>query len=154
MNNFLQDYILWWRKVLANNQSIQATLGDQCIGHILEEDAANHSTIAFPPMCTKLDKVAAQISFSRIHYAMEGDMIFCRPIGNQVFWDRTTSKCCKKDILKLCQHLKVHRFMQQDFPFCIPNTEPFTKQMFCKPSSTGCGFAFLWNMHLVGLAYP
>ena len=154
MNNFLQDYILWWRKVLANNQSIQATLGDQCIGHILEEDAANHSTIAFPPMCTKLDKVAAQISFSRIHYAMEGDMIFCHPIGNQVFWDRTTSKCCKKDILKLCQHLKVHRFMQQDFPFCIPNTEPFNKKMFCKPSSTGCGFAFLWNMHLVGLAYP
>ena len=114
---------------MVNNQSIQATLGDQCIGHILEEDAANHSTIAFPPMCTKLDKVAAQISFSRIHHAVEGDMIFCHPIGNQVFWDRTTSKCCKKDILKLCQHLKVHRFMQQDFPFCIPNTEPFTKHL-------------------------
>ena len=128
-NNFLQDYILWWRKVLANNQSIQAILGDQCIGNILEEDIANHPTTAFPPMCTKLDKVAAQISFSWIHHAVEGDMIFCHPIGNQVFWDRTTSKCCKKDILKLCQHLKVHRFIQQDSPFCILNTGPFTKQM-------------------------
>ena len=105
--NFLQDNILWWRKVLANIQSIQAILCDQCIGKILEENVANHSTIAFPPMCTKLDKVAAQISFSRIHHAVEGDMIFCHPIGNQVFWDRTTSKCCKKDILRLCQLLEL-----------------------------------------------
>ena len=73
MNNFLQDYILWWRKVLANNQSTQAILSDQCIGNILEEDVANHSTIAFPPMCTKLDKVAARISFSRVHHAVEGE---------------------------------------------------------------------------------
>ena len=72
MNNFLQDYILWWRKVLANNQSTQAILSDQCIGNILEEDVANHSTIAFPPMCSKLDKITAQISFSRIHHAVEG----------------------------------------------------------------------------------
>ena len=96
---------------MANNQSIQATLGDQCIGHILEEDTANHSTIAFPPMCTKLDKVAAQISFSRIHYAVEGDMIFCHPIGNQVFWDRTTSKCCKKrhfETVSASQSAQVH----------------------------------------------
>ena len=73
MNNFLQDYILWWKKVLANNQSTQVILSDQCIGYILEEDLANHSTIAFPPMSTKLDKVAAQISFSRIHHAVEGE---------------------------------------------------------------------------------
>ena len=92
---------------MANIQSIQAILCDQCIGKILEENVANHSTIAFPPMCTKLDKVAARISFSRIHRAVEGNMIFCHPIGNQVFWDRTTSKCCKKDILRLRQLLEL-----------------------------------------------
>ena len=108
-------------------------------------NVTNYFSIYSHPIWIELHEVATWISLSWIHCAMEDDMIFGHPVGNQVIWVGLNIKWRIKNVLKLGQLLVMKGFMQ-DTPKKSLCTRRNEKESFYSDI-----FNRLWEIQINGL---